>query len=252
MLREGPLEFFACFPGKEHESIIRLDAPATRIYQALGLIGLEPGHPPRWDDAAQRYEPAAGALVDLTVEWRDAGALRRAAPYEWLAEIDTLRPPPPRPWLFSGSVIRPDRRLEADLSGAGVALVDQSDALLSLSQQYSNANAELWVQADTQAIPPLDTVVTLVFTPAEPRRYRIELDWRGQWRVDGALADTPLVADLIGLMRRMRPGETVVVTSDAALRADIRRAERTLATCIPDAEAVRWVRRTAAASRPSR
>jgi len=32
VLREGALEFFACRPGKEHESILRLEAPATHIY----------------------------------------------------------------------------------------------------------------------------------------------------------------------------------------------------------------------------
>ena len=36
--REGPLEFVACFGGKEHESILRLEARATHIFMAMGLV----------------------------------------------------------------------------------------------------------------------------------------------------------------------------------------------------------------------
>ena len=57
VLRAGALEFLACRPGKEHESIVRCDAPAMHIYMALGLIGLTPGQPPRWNETHEAFDP---------------------------------------------------------------------------------------------------------------------------------------------------------------------------------------------------
>src|SRR5260221_2449117 len=51
VLREGALELFAYAKAptpKEHESIVILRTPAHSIYQALGLIGLTPGHPMKY------------------------------------------------------------------------------------------------------------------------------------------------------------------------------------------------------------
>ena len=240
VLREGSLEFFACLPGKEHESIVRLDASAAHIYQALGLIGLEPGAPPRWDADGGGYEPAQGALVDITVEWHAGNEQRTALPSEWLREIDTLRQPLARPWLFAGSIVRGDHQLEADITGAGVALVDHPDALLSQSQRHSNSDAQLWVQADTQHIPALETSVTLVFVSATPPQYELTIDWRGCWRADGRFVSTPTVADLIGLMRRARPDESVIIRTQTVFDTDLRRAQRDLQEFEIPASAVRF------------
>ncbi|MCH8851940.1 MAG: hypothetical protein IID41_04735, partial [Planctomycetes bacterium] len=47
VLREGMLELFACSADtREHESIMRISARPAHVYQALGLLGLEPGSPP--------------------------------------------------------------------------------------------------------------------------------------------------------------------------------------------------------------
>ena len=79
VLRRGPLEFFACRPGKEHESILRLNASATHIYLALGLIGLQPGHPPIWNETTGDYERAAGDLLDVECDWQQEGQWCHAA-----------------------------------------------------------------------------------------------------------------------------------------------------------------------------
>src|SRR5690606_35606450 len=84
VLRSGPLEFFACRPGKEHESILLLDAPADDLYMALGLAGFDPGQPPRWDGQTQTYRPASGAPVQIHVRWTDERGAHEAPAPSWI------------------------------------------------------------------------------------------------------------------------------------------------------------------------
>ena len=68
VLREGALELFACSPlTREHESIVCVDARPLHIYQALGLIGLNPGRPSYFDPDTRRYYPARGDPVEIEV-----------------------------------------------------------------------------------------------------------------------------------------------------------------------------------------
>ena len=159
VLRRGPLEFLACLPGKEHESIVRLDAPAVHVYQALGLIGLEPGHPPQWREDQGRFGPPAGDLIDVAIEWEEGGRHRAVAGFEWLREFEFARTPIDRPWVFAGSRRLKGGMLSADWSGEGIALVDKPDCLLALSRNHVSRDAELWAQANTVAIPPVATAV---------------------------------------------------------------------------------------------
>src|SRR5262249_47527761 len=54
VLREGVLELLACSRGtKEHESILQVRAQPLNVYQALGMLGLPDGQPPRFDEATK-------------------------------------------------------------------------------------------------------------------------------------------------------------------------------------------------------
>jgi hypothetical protein len=228
VLRHGPLEFLACFAGKEHESIIRLQAPAAHIYMALGLIGLAPGHPSQWDEAAGRYVPADGDLVDLTVEWVQDGVERSAPAMSWVRQREYARTPIDRPWVFAGSIRLRDGGLAADRTGSGVALVDIPDSLLSLTFDYSSRNAELWCEVNSPEIPPVGTPVQLVFRAAQPRAWRVELDFRGDIRIDGRVATAPELADLIRIGRKLAPDRVQIIMNRAALLSDVERLRRAL------------------------
>ena len=241
VLREGPLEFLACLPGKEHESIIRLDAAAAHIYLALGLIGLNPGHPPRWDEQRGRFSPPAGDLIDVTIEWDEGGARRTARACDWLREIEYSRTPLERPWVFAGSQRLRDGTLAADHSGACVALVDQPDPLLAPSRSHSSRDVELWVEADTPAIPPSQTPVQLVLRPARPREHAMRVDFRGVLLVDGRFARPEDGADLISLARRLRPDYVQQIALDGTLPADARRLQILLTEAGVPSDAVRFV-----------
>jgi hypothetical protein len=229
VLRAGMLEFLACFAGKEHESVLRIDAHAAHIYMALGLIGLSPGHPPRWDPDAGRLLPPRGDLIDLHLRWTADKRKCETVASNWLAELEYARPPLARPWIFSGSLRRPDGALASDVSGVGVALVDFPDNLLSYSRRFSSRSSELWAAANTAAIPPLDTRVELIFRPAKRRDLRVRLDGRGASWVDGRFADWADLADILALNHRIDPDrEQTIVVSPALPRAAAAVFERTL------------------------
>lgn len=280
----GPLEFVACFGGKEHESLVRMRCRAAHLYMALGLIGATPGHPPRWDDAAQLVEPAAGDLVELEFVYpvradalfdppggplpepaaRVSGAgaglpaplvLLRESPFDWLVEAEFESPPLPRPFLFCGSQVLGDRSLAADRTGAGAALVDFPDNLLCLSRSHISRNDELWAFADPARVPPPGTPVQVIFRPARPRDFEIELDFRGDAHVRvrrdaGDAAAAPLqfvtgpdLADLLQLNQRLRPEAIQIITTDRTLASDIDAYRALFRTAGVDEARVRFVAR---------
>ncbi len=241
VLRQGPIEFLACRPGKEHESIVLLDAAATHIYLALGLIGLTPGHPPEWDEARGRFGPPAGDLIDLTIEWEDGGRRHSAAGFEWLRELEFARTPIDRPWVFAGSRRLRDGMLSADRSGEGIAVVDQPDSLLALSRNHVSRDAELWALANTAAIPPMHTPVRIVLRPAKPRTHEMRVDFRGAVFVDQRYAHPEDVADLINLARRLSPDCVQPIRLEGTLPADLARLQSTLAGAGVPGDALRFV-----------
>jgi hypothetical protein len=223
----GPLEFFACGGGKEHESVISLEARATHIFQALGLIGIAPGKPPAWDEGAQRTRPAEGDLVDLRIEWSQSGQRRDVHWTEWVLDAEDLRQPLPLPFVFAGSLMRPDGRLACELSGAAFALVDMPDALLAPIRSRSDRSADLWALPNRPSIPPPGTPVTLVLRAPAPRQFSVSLDLHGDFRVDGRVVSAADTADLLAVAARL--GQTSLpILVQGALAADVRRAR----TCL--------------------
>ena len=205
VLRAGPVEFLACFPGKEHESIVRLDASAVHIDLALGLVGLEPGHPPRWDEQRGRFGPPAGDLIDVSIEWEGDGGRRAVSGFEWLRDYEFAR------------------TLSADRGGDGIAVVDKPDSLLALSRNHISRDAELWAEANTPAIPPTHTRVRVVLRPAKARAYDVRVDFRGATFADGRFVHAEDLADLIKLARRLSPEYVQAIRLQGTLRSDAER-----------------------------
>ncbi len=240
VLRAGALEFLACWAGKEHESIVRCAGAAAHVYQALGLIGLTPGHPPHWDEESQTCTPPTGDLVDIAFEWTADGRPCSADAFDWLREVEYGRRPLPRPWVFAGSVRLPDGTLAADASGAGVALVDFPDSLLCLSRGHSSAGPELWVAADSAAIPPVDTPVRMALRPAAARSYEVRLDFLGTIRIAGRYCAADELADLLLLNRQLDPAYEQEIVTQRTLRSDVRHVRDSLRRAGLPPEAVRF------------
>src|SRR5438132_2097412 len=55
---QAPLEFFCVVAGtSEHESILRSKAKPSNIHLALLMLGLEPGEPVKYSEAAKKWFP---------------------------------------------------------------------------------------------------------------------------------------------------------------------------------------------------
>ena len=174
----APLEVFACTPDtKEHETVLRVHARAEDIYAALGLIGILPGRPVRWDRANERFSPPTGDRVDALVRMDPGGESEPVPAAHLLRSMEPERSVPDVQWVFAGSSRYEDGMLAADAEGVVVALVNFESALLALPDSYSDDNRELWLGQDAEAMPDVERRVTLLLRPAA-MRLAVEADDR--------------------------------------------------------------------------
>jgi hypothetical protein len=163
VLREGLLELLACSPRtKEHESILRVVPRPLRIYEALGLIGLTPGAPAAWDTNRQRRLPPTGDRLAIRIVYELDGRRVEVNAWDWIRSAETGRPAKPRPWIFTGSLRDGRGRFAADYDGNVVSLVDFGTELIGLPDMLSADNDQLFLQADSERIPPLGTTCILM------------------------------------------------------------------------------------------
>ena len=162
VLREGPLELLVCAEQtKEHESILVTAARPRRVYEALGLIGLEPGHPLRYDSTTAQYTPATGQRLALEIHYRDGEEDKTVAAHEWMAASGTQQSISAPVWVFCGSQTL-DGKFAADVEGTVACVVDFNSALIGLAERHSAKNSELWLVANTPLIPERGTPCRLV------------------------------------------------------------------------------------------
>lgn len=221
VLRSGPLEFFACWPGKEHESILRFEAAALHVFLALGLVGLEPGYPPRWNEAAGRFDDPTGARLDLRVRWLTDGLEHEADAYEWLRAVEYGRTPLPRPWIFAGSLRLSDGDLAAQRSGVGIALVDFPDSLIAYSRRFPSRYGALWAEVHTPAVPPEGTPVRLRIRAAAALHPAVELDALGDAHLEGRYCPPE---DLLDILRHTHTQNSITplsIRTRGTLRSDV-------------------------------
>ena len=241
VLRAGALEFLACWPGKEHESIVRCEASAVHVYMALGLVGLLPGHPPEPDPETDAYGPPTGDLIDISFRWEEDGRSRTLDAWQWLREIEYERTPLARPWIFAGSQRLSDGSLSVDKTGVGVALVDFPDSLVCVTRRYSSRNSELWAEANTPVIPPEGTPVRMVLRAATARHPRVMLDFRGVAWVDGRYCSAADLADLLVSAGQLEPTFVQTIELSGMLDSDVRTLRGQLSAGGVPAEALCWL-----------
>jgi len=198
VLREGMLELFACSPHtREHESILVIPARPLHIFQAMGLVGLEPGSPVRYDEKTGKWHPADGERLKLEVRYPHKGQTRRIPAAHWLYDINSARELSALGWVFAGSrTFGQDQKFAADAEGTIVSVVDFDTALISLDTMHSDSNAELWLQANTESIPPRGTKCTLLLSSATKGRLLIEVNREGKMFKGGAPIEAKQVSKL--------------------------------------------------------
>jgi len=214
VMRQGPLELFACSPNtKEHESILKVFAKPTHIYQAMGLVGLTPGRPVRFDEKENRFDPPTGDALDIRVRYTDEhGRTITASPENWVTTTKPQALVLTLPWVFAGSSTLPDGRFAADIEGTVICLVDFEAALIAIPALHSAANEQLWLVAKTDAIPPKGTKCTLLIRSSKRTTLEVELvDEHSVWH-DGRLLDENQFSQLVrGRADDPRPVDLVLL-----------------------------------------
>jgi hypothetical protein len=206
VLREGPLELFACSPKtREHESILSVSARPLHIYQALGLIGLTPGKPLRFDEEAKRWEEPRGDRLELRVRYTDERGTHIVASEQWVSYAKGLNPARPTvlDWVFAGSTNQPDGRFAADADGTIACLVDFESALIALGSRHTADNADLWLIANTTQIPPRGTKCVLLIR--SNNRPAVEVDMLDEHTV--RVGERSLTAGQLAKMLRPPPDD---------------------------------------------
>ena len=160
-----PLEYVCVVAGTaDHESLLRTRAVPSAIHAGLLALGLEPGRPLRFNEAAQRWIAPSGPPVRIEVEWEQDGRTRRERVGRLVRGVETGEPMPPRTFVFVGS--RPfDDGYAADATGQVVSLVNFEYPVLDVGELASSANETLEWETDPDAAPPAGTAVTMILSP---------------------------------------------------------------------------------------
>jgi hypothetical protein len=169
IVRQGPIELFAYSKApvpKEHESILLLWASPEAIYQALGLIGLVPGRPMRYFPETGAIRKPSGDPVDVLVRYESGGKTAEVSACDWMIDVTRKEPMERTHWLFTGSDRLDEGTFYANVEGTVVTVVDFDSSVLALADLHTSSNADLWLAANPEAIPPLGTKVTLILRPA--------------------------------------------------------------------------------------
>jgi hypothetical protein len=199
VLRQGMLELFACSPHtREHESIVVIQGRPLHIFQAMGLIGLEPGAPVRYDEEKQEWQPARGERLQIEVRYVVDGRTRTVPLREWLYDVAAEKPPSDLRWVFAGSgFYGADRRFMADMEGTIITVVNFGSALIALDALHSDSNAELWLSANTEKIPARGTKCTILIRSASREREIIEVHSDGRMTRYGASVTPEEVVEMV-------------------------------------------------------
>jgi len=164
---EAPLEFFCCVKGTaEHEAVLRSAVKPSHLHAALLMIGLEPGEPVRYSEAAKKWLPPHGPPLRISVEFEKDGKRVTNPAYKLVRQIRTKEPMPPLTWIFAGSRVMDDGNYAADVTGYLVSLVNFDLTVIDVPALSSNANETLEWETNLELMPDAGAPVTMVIEPA--------------------------------------------------------------------------------------
>lgn len=164
---ENPLEFFLCVAGTtEHESVLRSKVKPSHLHAALLMIGLKPGQPVHFSEAANKWLPPHGPPLQLSVEFEKEGKAITLPANRLMRDVKSKKEMPPTTWIFTGSKLIDDT-YAADRAGYLVSLVNFELTVIDIPSLASNANESLMWETNLELMPAkVGTPVTLLIEPA--------------------------------------------------------------------------------------
>jgi len=188
----------------------------------MGLLGWQPGSPARRDERSDRWLAPTGQPLELRVRYLDGGTERTVPAEHWLLDSKQRRPPESLKWVFAGSRTLPDGRFAADADGTVACVVDFENALITLAALHSADNELLWLVANTEAIPPLDTACTLLIRGAGAQTLEVEVAPDGTLSLKGGAAGVEsLAAEVRRITGDGRQARVILVPREGASSAKV-------------------------------
>jgi hypothetical protein len=183
-LEGGTLELIATTKGgKEHESILILDARPIHIHTALLLVGAKNGNPAirrpknkelsEWEDF-----PPKGDAIEISIVLKNADGAAVERPIgDFITrrgedDAEKKKEKFPSTFVFAGSILgdpaQKPREYLAETSGNVISISTFGDELLCLSGHQSQENGALLWEIDPTHLPKLNSKVTLRLRAKKP------------------------------------------------------------------------------------
>lgn len=131
-----------------------------------------------------------------------------------MLNIATDRTLPSGIWRFAGSTRDERGALLADADGTVICVVDFATALIALPESKSASNDALWLRANTAAIPPIGTDVTLVFSPIEPATLELRVGPDGRITYNERSLSMKHAIDRVRRFERDHPNTRILIKAD--------------------------------------
>jgi hypothetical protein len=155
---DAPLEFFCVRNGgSEHETVLRTAAKPSDIHTALLAIGLQPGKPLSYSEAANKWIPPQGPPLDINLEWEKDGKAVRVPAYRTMRDLKTKKEMKATHWVYCGSRVMDDGAFAADVTGYVVSVVNFDLTLIDIPELASNSNETLEWERNPDVAPPAHT-----------------------------------------------------------------------------------------------
>ena len=175
--QDAILEEFLCLKNtKEHEAILAADVVPRVFHSALLIAEAEPGNPARFDP---EFLPPTGERLEITVEWKQDGKVKRAKAQDWMRDVRTKKSPS-LDFVFAGS-----QDIKNPVTGEMYYLGNEGDlisvsnfagSIVDLAARSSSVDDERLFETFTERIPPVDTEVFVILKPAAEKKAKTNLD----------------------------------------------------------------------------
>ncbi len=169
------LEFLVTSKERAYESVLVIDGRRhdkdempvfQQIHTALLLLGAKPGHPAYYKD--EKTTLATGDEVAIEVRWKDKnGKTQSSDARTWIRDMKTKKSPAVN-WVFAGSrFVKDEEGHEHYLGDSGdfICVLNNPIAMLDLPILSGGAIESRLFEANTDAMPPAETPVTIILKP---------------------------------------------------------------------------------------
>jgi hypothetical protein len=164
---DAPLEFFCCVRGtNDYEAMIRSAVKPSDLHLALLAVGLKPGQPMQYYEAAKRWSPPQGPPLQIVMEYEKDGKHVSTPAWKWMRDSKSKKSAPPFTWVFAGSRVMPDGSYAADTTGYLISIVNFDLTVIDVPQLASNSNDQLEWERNPDTTPKAGTKLVMVIEPA--------------------------------------------------------------------------------------